>query len=106
MWDWIGYVDPDFMLSVVTKGQWCSWSDTGWDNPDYDKMYEQQATTVDPNEREQLVKEMQKIIYDNFLYTQLVEEQAIDAHRKEWDGFNTALNAYSKTYYTAPHKVG
>jgi peptide/nickel transport system substrate-binding protein len=106
MWDWIGYVDPDFMLSVVTKGQWCSWSDTGWDDPDYDKMYEQQATTVDPNEREQLVKEMQKIIYDNVLYTQLVEEEAIDAHRKEWDWFNTALNAYSKTYYTAPHKVG
>jgi peptide/nickel transport system substrate-binding protein len=106
MWDWIGYVDPDFMLSVVTKGQWCSWSDTGWDNPDYDKMYEQQATTVDPGEREQIVKEMQKIIYDNFLYTQLVEEQAIDAHSKEWDGFNTALNAYAKTYYTAPHKVG
>jgi peptide/nickel transport system substrate-binding protein len=106
MWDWVGYVDPDFMLSVVTKGQWCSWSDTGWVNADYDKMYVQQATTVDPGEREQLVKEMQKIIYDNVLYTQLVEEQAIDAHRKEWDGFNTALSAYSKTYYTAPHKVG
>jgi peptide/nickel transport system substrate-binding protein len=106
MWDWVGYVDPDFMLSVVTKGQWCSWSDTGWDNPDYDKMYQQQATTVDPGDREQLVKQMQKIIYDNVLYTQLVEEQAIDAHRKEWDGFNTALNAYSKAYYTAPHKVG
>src|SRR4029450_12813570 len=66
MWDWIGYVAPDFMLSVVTKGQWCSWSDTGWDNPDYDKMYEQQATTVDPGEREQIGKEMQKSICDNF----------------------------------------
>ena len=41
MWDWVGYVDPDFMLSVVTKGQWCSWSDTGWDNPAYDALYEQ-----------------------------------------------------------------
>jgi peptide/nickel transport system substrate-binding protein len=106
MWDWVGYVDPDFQLSVVTKDQWCYWSDTGWDNPAYDKMYDKQATLVDTSEREQLVKEMQKIIYDNFLYTQLVEEQAIDAHRKDWDGFNTALSAYSKTYYTAPHKVG
>ena len=44
MWDWVGYVDPDFMLSVVTKGQWCSWSDTGWDNPEYDKLYPQQGT--------------------------------------------------------------
>ena len=51
MWDWVGYVDPDFMLSVVTKSQWCSWSDTGWDNPEYDKMYERQGTLVDPEER-------------------------------------------------------
>ena len=72
MWDWIGYVDPDFMLSVVTKGQWCSWSDTGWDNPEYDALYEKQGTTIDPEERKQIVWEMQQMIYDNFLYTQLV----------------------------------
>ena len=106
MWDWVGYVDPDFQLSVVTKDQWCSWSDTGWDNPEYDKLYDEQGTTVDPEKRKQIVYEMQKMVYDNFLYTQLVEEQLIDAHRKGWDGFNTALNAYSKTYYTQPHKVG
>jgi peptide/nickel transport system substrate-binding protein len=52
MWDWVGYVDPDFMLSVVTKGQWCSWSDTGWDEPEYDALYDKQGTTIDPDERE------------------------------------------------------
>ena len=29
---------------------------------------------------------MQKIVYDNFYYTQLVNEQAIDAHAKSVDG--------------------
>jgi peptide/nickel transport system substrate-binding protein len=106
MWDWIGYVDPDFMLSVVTKGQWCSWSDTGWDNPEYDKLYQQQGVTTDPKEREQIVWKMQQMIYDNFLYTQLVNLDVIAAHRKEWDGFSPALDAYSKKFYTAPHKVG
>ena len=48
MWDWVGYIDPDFMLSVVTKGQWCSWSDTGWDNPEYDAMYEEQGDARRP----------------------------------------------------------
>ncbi|MGH3033901.1 MAG: ABC transporter substrate-binding protein [Gaiellaceae bacterium] len=106
MWDWVGYIDPDFMLSVVTKGQWCSWSDTGWDDPKYDELYQQQGTTVDPEERERIVHEMQQIIYDNFLYTQLTNHVYIDAHRKEWDGFETELNAYSKRYYTTPHQVG
>jgi peptide/nickel transport system substrate-binding protein len=106
MWDWVGYVDPDFMLSVVTKGQWCSWSDTGWDSPEYDALYDKQGTTVDPQERKQIVWEMQKMIYDNFLYTQLVNLDDIEAHTKAWDGFSPALDAYSKKYYSQPHKVG
>jgi hypothetical protein len=46
------------------------------------------------------------MIYDNFLYTQLVNMDVIAAHRKEWDGFSPALDAYSKKFYTEPHKVG
>src|SRR4029078_10569242 len=92
MWDWSGYVDPDFMLSVVTKGQWCSWSDTGWDNPDYDKLYVQQGETVAAAKRKQIVWKMQQIIYDNFLYTQLVNEVLIDAHSTKWTGFRLELN--------------
>jgi peptide/nickel transport system substrate-binding protein len=108
MWDWIGYVDPDFMLSVVTKGQWCSWSDTGWDNPDYDALYVQQGTTVDPEARREIVYEMQQMIYDNFLYTQLTNHVYLDAHRKSWSISTdlTNLNAYSKLYWTRPGMVG
>jgi peptide/nickel transport system substrate-binding protein len=106
MWDWVGYVDPDFMLSVVTKPQWCSWSDTGWDNPEYDALYLKQGTTVDREERKKIVWQMQQMIYDNFLYTQLVEEQYIDANSTKWGGIQTALNAYSKEYWTSPHQVG
>jgi peptide/nickel transport system substrate-binding protein len=105
MWDWVGYIDPDFMLSVVTKDQWCSWSDTGWDNPEYDKMYERQGTLVDPEERKQLVWEMQQMIYDNWVYTQLTNHEYIDAHSNKWAGIETELNAYSKKYWTSPHMV-
>jgi peptide/nickel transport system substrate-binding protein len=106
MWDWVGYIDPDFMLSVVTKGQWCSWSDTGWDNPAYDRLYDQQGTAVNPAKRKQIVWKMQKMIYDDFVYTQLTNHVYIDAHTTKWTGFRTELNAYSKAYYTSPRKVG
>jgi peptide/nickel transport system substrate-binding protein len=105
MWDWVGYVDPDFMLSVVTRAQWCSWSDTGWINEEYDKLYEKQGITVDQEERKQIVWRMQQMIYDNFVYTQLTNHEFVDAHRKEWDGFKTLLSAYSKEYYTSPHRI-
>ena len=106
MWDWIGYVDPDFMLSVVTKGQWCSWSDTGWDNPDYDALYQKQGTTIDEDERAAIVQQMEQMIYDNFLYTQLTEHQYIDAHTTQWAGVEPNLNAYAKMYWTRVYRVG
>jgi peptide/nickel transport system substrate-binding protein len=105
MWDWIAGPEPDFQLSVVTKEQWCSWSDTGWDNPEYDKMYEEQGTLVDPEERKQLVWEMQQMIYDNWVYTQLTNHEYIDAHSVKWAGIETDLNAYSKKYWTSPYMV-
>jgi peptide/nickel transport system substrate-binding protein len=105
MWDWVGYVDPDFMLSVVTRGQWCSWSDTGWVNAEYDKLYDLQGRTVDPKKREEIVHRMQQIVYDNFLYTQLTNHEAIDAFSNRWTGFQSELAAYSKAYYTSPHLV-
>ena len=104
MWDWVGFIDPDFMLSVVTRDQWCSWSDTGVNNPQYDKLYELQGKTVDTAKRTKIVHAMQKIIYDNFYYTQLVEEEAIDAHSKRWTDFHPELNGYSKLYYTTPRQ--
>jgi len=106
MWDWVGYRDPDFMLSVVTKGQWCSWSDTGYDNPAYDELYVQQATLVDEAARKKVVDEMQQIIYDDVVYTQLVNMNMIHAFRDSWTGFNLDLSGYSKRYYTDIRPAG
>ena len=86
LWDWVASPDPDFQLSVVTKAQWCSWSDTGWDNPAYDKMYEKQGTLVKESDRMDLVHQMDKIIHDNWVYTQLVNEQGIAAYRPQVGG--------------------
>jgi peptide/nickel transport system substrate-binding protein len=100
LWDWVGYPDPDFQLSVVTTGQLCSWSDTGWSNAAYDAEYDQQATLMDEAARKTLVDKMQQEVYDNVLYTQLVNMQAIDAHRSNMTGFDIDLSGYSKRYWT------
>ena len=104
MWDWIAGPEPDFQLSVVTKAQWCSWSDTGWDNPAYDRLYEQQGVTADPAKRKAIIYKMQKMVYDAFVYTQLTNHVALDATSTKWTGFKNPLSAFSKTYYTSPRK--
>jgi peptide/nickel transport system substrate-binding protein len=104
LWDWIPYVDPDFQLSVVTRSQWCSWSDTGWYNADFDKLYDEQGTTVNAADRRTLVQKMDKIIHDNWLYTQLVNEQGIAAHSDKWGGFDPQLAGYNYAYMSAPYQ--
>ena len=106
MWDWIAGPEADFQLSVVTKDQWCSWSDTGWDNPAYDRLYQKQGVTVDPAKRKAIIYKMQKMVYDAFVYTQLTNHVALDATSAKWTGFKNPLSAFSKTYYTSPRKVG
>jgi len=104
LWDWVASPDPDFQLSVVTKGQWCSWSDTGWDNPAYDKMYEKQGTLVKESDRMDLVHQMDKIIHDNWVYTQLVNEQGIAAHNPSWEGYDAQALGYNYNAFTNPHQ--
>jgi peptide/nickel transport system substrate-binding protein len=105
LWDWVGYIDPDFMLSVLTRPQWFSWSDTGYNNPSYDAEYTKQGTLVDAKQRQALVWKMEQQAYDQRQYIQLVNEDLVTANAKNWTGFYPLLGAYCKCYYTSPHQT-
>ena len=104
LWDWVAVPDPDFQLSVVTKGQWCSWCDTGWINDAYDQDYAKQGTLVNEQQRKDLVHKMDETIYNNWLYTQLLNEQGIAAHTVKWDGFDPQLQGYNYSFFTDLHQ--
>jgi ABC-type transport system substrate-binding protein len=93
------------MLSVATKGQWCSWSDTGYDSPAYDALYKQEGTLAG-DARKAIVQKMDKIISDAYIYTQLVNEKAISAAQPSWGGYHPELNGYNFGYMTDPYRKG
>jgi peptide/nickel transport system substrate-binding protein len=105
LWDWVGYVDPDFMLSVLTRPQWFSWSDTGYSNPAYDAEYVKQGTLTNFKQRQALAWKMEQQAYDQRQYIQLVNEDLVTANAKSWTGFYPQLGAYCKCYYTNPHQT-
>lgn len=86
MWNWVGYIDPDFMLSVLTCDQWGGWSDTGYCNEEYDELYEAQGLAIDPEERKEIVWKMQDIQYRDKPYIQVVQLQTLSATTNEWGG--------------------
>jgi peptide/nickel transport system substrate-binding protein len=111
MWDWVPPVDPDFMLSVVTCEQYGDWSDSGYCNPDYDAMYAQQSTLIDPKERQKLVWKMQDLIYNDRPYIILDYPDIIEAHSRQWDGFVLSpvmgsVNSLSMQTLLGVHQVG
>jgi peptide/nickel transport system substrate-binding protein len=111
MWDWFPLVDPDFILSVLTSAQWGGWSDTGYDNPTYDKLYQEQGLAIDPAKRLQIVHQMQQIAFDDRPYIILNYNQVIDVWSNDWAGFGDTesvlglLNNLSKAPFTQVHQA-
>ncbi len=111
MWDWIPPVDPDFILSVLTCGQWGNNSDSGYCNPAYDTMYQEQGTLTDRAARQAKINEMQKLAFDDRPYIVLVYQEIIEAHSPKWDGFVMSplvgsVNNLSTQTLLQVHKVG
>jgi peptide/nickel transport system substrate-binding protein len=108
MWDWVALIDPDFMLSVVTCDQYNGWSDTGFCDKTYDKMYSQQQLTPDQGKRRQIVWKMQKYLYDRRPYLWLATLDHVSAVNKNWTGLVDSpqgpFNALSKASLTKVHR--
>jgi peptide/nickel transport system substrate-binding protein len=111
MWDWVPPVDPDFMLSVVTCAQYGGWSDSGFCDPAYDKMYAQQSTLTAASQRRALIWQMQRLIYNARPYLVLDYPDIIEAHTKQWTGFVPApvmgsVNSLSIQTLLQVHQTG
>ena len=107
LWDWVALIDPDVMLSVVTCAQYGGWSDSGYCNKKYDRMYSQQQLTPNQDQRRALVWRMQKYLYDQRPYVWLATQDSVDALSSKWTGLIPSpqgpFNSLSKASLTSVH---
>ena len=88
IWGWGEYVDPDYILNVFTTSQIEGWNDPIWSSPEYDKLYDQQARTIDPTQRKPLVDRMQQIFYTEAPFIVTNYEQQLEAYNTDkWEGW-------------------
>ena len=88
IWGWGGDVDPNFILSILTTSSIEAWSDSIWSNAAYDKLFLQQQTTIDLQQRIELVKQMQQIVYKESPYIPLVYPLDLEvADTTNWTGW-------------------
>ena len=63
------------------------WSDSFYCNPAYDKLYAQQATELDPAQRENTVRTMQQMLYTDAPYIVLYYPDDLEAYNSaKWTG--------------------
>ena len=88
IWGWNGDFDPGFLLSVLTTKQINGWSDSGWSNPAYDKLFEDQYKELDTGKRVQLIQQMQQLVYEQSPYIVYAYPESMEAYdTAHWQGW-------------------
>ncbi len=88
LWGWYSDLDPSPILSYFTTDQINGWSDCGWSNAEYDKLFEEQAMAIDPAQRKAIIDKMQEIIYRESPYIPTVYSNDLEAYNiDKWEGY-------------------
>jgi peptide/nickel transport system substrate-binding protein len=103
LWGWGGDPDPNFILSIFTSAQINSWSDCAWSDPQYDKLFLEQQTTVDPAKRADIVHQMEQIIYQQSPYIPTAYPESVEAYNAvDWHGWSSTPGRGGGVFYTSP----
>lgn len=100
IWGWDTDVDPNFMLSTFTEAQYpvdpsdsTKWGDAFWINEEYETLYiaQQQATVLE--DREEIVHEMQRMLYYHCPYVVLYYPYGLHAYNDvDWTNYPDMVN--------------
>ena len=91
VWAWGGDLDPSYQLSAFTSDQILNNNDSCYSNPEYDKLFDQQSSTVDRAARVAIVQQMQQILYSDDPYVVVYYGTNLQAYRADrWTGWQLA----------------
>ena len=84
LWGWGSDPDPAFLLSVMTTDEIpTGTSESGYSNPEYDQLFAEQATELNPERRIEIIDQMQAIALNDLPYIIPFYDQAVQAFRTD-----------------------
>ena len=103
LWGWGGDPDPNFILSIFTSSQINAWSDCAWSDPQYDRLFLEQQTTIDQSQRAAIVHQMEQIIYEQSPYIPTAYPESVEAYNyADWTGWQSTPGRGGGVFYTSP----
>jgi peptide/nickel transport system substrate-binding protein len=99
IWAWGSDPDPSFILSVPSSESIASGlNETGYANPEYDRLYKEQALVRDPVARRAIIWQMQRIMLDDVVYIIPFYPKTVQAYRTDkfsgWDIDSATLSLH------------
>lgn len=102
VWGWDSeYPDPSYLLGIPLTSQIGMNNELYYSNPRYDELYSRQSRETDENARKVIVKEMQKMFYEDGGYIILWYQDKLQAYRTDtWTGWEPCPGGliYGVTY--------
>jgi peptide/nickel transport system substrate-binding protein len=84
IWGWGGDpYDPSFLLSLFTTQEIGASSDAFYSNPEYDRLFEEQAAEFDTEARKEIIQEMVAITQEDLPYIVLTYDPNLQAYRTD-----------------------
>ena len=84
VWGWGGDpYDPSFLLSLFLTDQIGGNSDSFYSNPEYDRLFNEQAGAFDVAERKEVIAEMVNLTQEDLPYIVLTEDPNLQAYRTD-----------------------
>ena len=100
LWDWDGYRDPASTLGSWLTDQIENYNESCWSNADFDRLYDQQQRTLDPNARAKIIQQMQEIMYKDachFVLTYPLRMQAYNTQK--WTGWTRIMAGNGPAFF-------
>jgi peptide/nickel transport system substrate-binding protein len=101
LWGWVGDIDPNFLVSILTTEQAGMWNQGVWSDPQYDKLFVKQGQQLDPQQRKQTIWQMQQIAYDQTPFIPLIYTRSQEAYNtSRWTGWVSSPAKDGGVFYT------
>ena len=102
LWDWDGYADPGDTLASFITSQIENWNEPCWSNAEFDAVVDEANTTLDPEQRKELIWRAQQIFYEESPEIAVDYPDKLEAiDTAHWDGWTRMYDGTGAAFYTS-----
>ena len=100
LWSWDGYVEAGQNFSCFTTSQIENNNEFAWSNKEFDSLDEMQMTTLDPDQRAEVIKQQQQVMYEDSPCIVFAHSYRLEAYRTDkWTGWQRAGYGAGPAFY-------